>query len=282
MKKPIIGVTRPRAPAPVGNAYHEQLLFNYDGLGRQANPMIRAAYAAPQALAASEAPRSSGAEWQAGFECVTLLRQGRLECAGGDAPGVALAAGDVLWRGVGQGAWHEHRVPAAADSQTLELLTLWINLPAAYKGVAPYQQPIRAAELPPQMLPDEAGSLRVIAGRWQQTLGPAETVTPLQLWDLSLAPGRPVTLPLVSGWHALLLLLQGELRVSHWPQRVEAPALVVCGTLGSEVELMSKQGARLVLLSAEPLDEPIAGQGACVMNQSQQLAALPAAATPAR
>ena len=53
MKKPIIGVTRPRAPAPVGNAYHEQLLFNYDGLGRQANPMIRAAYAAPQALACS-------------------------------------------------------------------------------------------------------------------------------------------------------------------------------------------------------------------------------------
>ena len=93
MKKPIIGVTRPRAPAPVGNAYHEQLLFNYDGLGRQANPMIRAAYVAPQVLGAGWPPRSSGAEWQRGFECVTLLCQGRLESAAGDAPGVPLAAG---------------------------------------------------------------------------------------------------------------------------------------------------------------------------------------------
>jgi redox-sensitive bicupin YhaK (pirin superfamily) len=280
MKKPIIGTTRPLAPAPVGDAYQEQLLFNYDGLGRQANPMIRAAYVAPQVLGAGWPPRSSGAEWQRGFECVTLLCQGRLESAAGDAPGVPLAAGDVLWRGVGQGAWHEHRVAGAAEGDTLELLTLWINLPAAYKGVAPHQQLIGAAELPALALPDGAGSLRVIAGQWQQTLGPAETVTPLQLWDLSLAANRAVTLPLVSGWHALLLLLQGDLRVSHWPQRIEAPSLVVCGTVGNEVELESAQGARLVLLSAEPLDEPIAGLGACVMNQPQQLTAVAPAGAP--
>ena len=281
MKKPIIGVTRALAPTPVGDAYQEQLLFNYDGLGRQANPMIRAAYVPAQPLAAGDAPRSSGAQWQSGFECVTLLRQGQLEWATDSGAALQLGAGDVLWRGVGQGVRHEHRVggTSAADGGTLELLTLWINLPAMYKGAEPYQQLIRAAELPPQSLPGDAGSLRVVAGEWQQTLGPAETVTPLQLWDLALAPARPVTLPLVSGWHALLLLLEGDLRVSHWPHHIEAPSLVVCGTVGNEVELESEQGARLVLLSAEPLDEPIVGQDACVMNQSEQLAAARRAAT---
>ena len=149
-----------------------------------------------RSLTTDHRPAARGQAGQVGDErlghAVGDGRDGRARL--GDHAAADLAAGDVLWRGVGQGAWHEHRVPAAADSQALELLTLWINLPAAYKGVAPYQQLIRAAELPPQMLPDEAGSLRVIAGRWQQTLGPAETVTPLQLWDLSLAPGRPVTL----------------------------------------------------------------------------------------
>ena len=79
--------------------------------------------------------------------------------------------------------------------------------------------------------------------------------------------------------NALLLLLEGDLRVSLWPHPIAAPALVVCGTIGNEVELESEQGARLVLLSAEPLDEPIAGQDACVMNQPEQLAAVLGGAT---
>lgn len=273
MKKPIIGVTRPLAAVAVGDAYREQVLFNGDGLGRQTNPMIRAAYVAPENIAAGAQARGTGAQAQCGLECVTLVRQGQIESRDSSGHAAALNAGDVLWRGAGRGVLHENRLgqQLASRGGTLELLNLWINLPAIYKQVEPYRQLVRNVDLPALPLPDAAGTARVIAGEWLGQIGPAETVTPLQLWDLAVAPGGSVTLPLQHGWYALLLVLSGDISISYWPHRIDAPQLVVCDSFGAEVDLATQQGAQVVLISGSPLDEPIAVRQALVMNTPEQL-----------
>jgi redox-sensitive bicupin YhaK (pirin superfamily) len=267
MHKPIIGVTQPFSPVPVGEAYREQLLFNYDGLGRQANPVIRAAYVLENLEPGAQ--RATGAQAQSGFECVTLVLQGRIETRDSTGHAAVLNAGDVLWRGAGRGVLHENR--CGPDGGALELLALWINLPAIHKQVEPYRQLIRAPEMPWMPLPGEAGAVRVIAGEWLGRTGPAETVTPLQLWDLDIAPGQRVKLPLPRGWHASLLVLSGDAGSPYWQHGIGAPRLVACDRPGAEVEVTTERGARIVLASASPLDEAIVGKEAFVMNTQAQL-----------
>ena len=279
MKKPVIGVSHPRPARPVGNAYDERLFFSCDGLGRQTNPVIHAAFAPFQPIAAGADTRSSGALAMSGVECVTLLEQGRLEVTDSAGMRVAMCAGDVLWHGAGRGVWREEHVATTAADQagTLETLTLWLNLPAAHKGVDPYHQWLRRESMAPVALPDQAGTVRVIAGEWLGQVGPAETVMPLQLWDVTLAAGGRALLPLLRGWYAMLLVLHGDVRVSHWPHRIEAPQLVVCNSYGTEVEVDSERGGRLVLVSSAALDEPLVSLGGLVANQASELTRLQAA-----
>jgi redox-sensitive bicupin YhaK (pirin superfamily) len=273
MHKPVIGVTQPFSPIAVGDAYHERLLFNYDGLGRQANPVIRAAYVAPENFEAGARARGTGAQAQSGFECVTLVRQGQIESRDSTGHVETLDAGDILWRGAGRGVLHENRHGEAIVSGggTLELLTLWINLPAMYKQVEPYRQLIRGADVPVLPLPDEAGTARVIAGEWLGQTGPAETVTPLQLWDLDIVPGKSVKLPLPRGWYAFVLVLSGDASTPYWQRRIGAPQLMTCDRFGTEVDIATEGGARVVLVSGSPLDETIVGKEALVMNTREQL-----------
>lgn len=275
MSKKVIGVSGAPAAQAVGDAYREHVFYSYQGLGRQANPAIHASYAPAQAFgpAAASLP-STGVQAQRGFECVTLLLQGDLEARDSAGHAHGLAAGDVLWSGAGRGLLRElrHGAGLAREGGTLELATFWINLPAAYKLTEPHCQCLPAAELPELALPDDAGTLRVIAGEWGGQLGPAETVTPLQLWDLRLRAERSITLPLPRQWYGLLLVLQGRLRISYWPHTVESPQLVLLDGGGQDVSLEVGQDSRVVLLCSQPLDEPVAGFEALVMNTEEQLA----------
>ncbi|MDO4905700.1 MAG: pirin-like C-terminal cupin domain-containing protein [Lautropia sp.] len=282
MKKTIIGVTRPLAAQPVGNAWQEQLFFGYQGLGRQTNPAILASHVPAQPMATDAEPRSTGVQARAGFECVTLLLQGELLCRDSADTDQRLSTGDVLWQGAGRGALYED-LPAPLDTgrqsdddgqtrdDTLQLLRFWINLPADYKGTDPHSQFIPAAQIPTLELPGGAGNLRVIAGEWNDRLGPAETVTPLQLWEIQACAGHSITLPLPRRWYALLLVLEGQVRHHYWPTLINGPQLALLDAAGDELSIDVLQDTRLVLLSCEPLDEPIMGHDTLVMNTAEQL-----------
>ncbi|MDO5693742.1 MAG: pirin-like C-terminal cupin domain-containing protein [Pseudomonadota bacterium] len=274
MEKKVIGVTRAPTIQSVGQAYQEHVFFNYRGLGRQANPAILASYAPAQNVAPAGTQPSTGARAHSGFECVTLLLQGQLEARDSAGHAHTLAAGDVLWSGAGRGLLCEQRHGAdlAREGGTLELINFWINLPAACKATDPHCQHLDAASLPELPLPGDAGSMRVIAGEWQEQLGPAETVTPLQLWDLRLRAGRSVKLPLPLRWYGLLLVLQGRVRLSFWQQAIDARQLVLLDGGGDELAIEADHDTRAVLLCSQPLDEPIVGADALVLNTEEQLA----------
>lgn len=270
MRKIVVGASRALSAQTAGHAIEEQLFFSYSGMGRQTNPVIHAAYA-PAATTAGNADAAPQA--LCGFECVTLLLQGALRVRDSAGHDTRLAAGDVLWHSAGSGLLRQDS-PAPG---LLEQLTLWINLPAEYKGTQPHCQPIRAADIPRISLTGEdgacAGQLRLIAGQWQTQLGPAETVQPLQLWDMELQPGSKLELPLPHKWYAVLLVLQGSLHLSHWPQPLGPRQMAMLDAFGDSVGLQAQgpENAHVVMISGQPLNEALSGADALVLNTPEQL-----------
>lgn len=279
MRKTTIGVSRPLSADRLGHPWLEQLFFGYQGLGRQANPAIRASYAAPQSLPAGQTDGPAAQQALSGFEAVTLLLAGELDVRDSTGQQSRLQAGDVLWQGAGRGLLSSQAPGPALAQQDgmLSLLTLWINLPAVHKQIDPHHQYLPDAMIPVMPLPDGAGHLRLIAGEWEGQSGPAETVTPLQLWDISLQADQQVRLPVPRGWYCLLLVLSGQLRLDLWPSPVKGPQLAFLDATGDAVQLRTEEKTRLVLLSAEPLNEPLVGRDGLVANSIEQLEALEAA-----
>lgn len=282
MRKTTIGVSRPLSVHTIDAGWQEQPFFSYQGLGRQANPAIQASYAAPQTLPPSSAEMSETASdttVMSGFEAVTLLMSGDLQTADSTGQQSLLQPGDVLWQGAGRGLETTQKLGPKLSEHggTLSLLTLWINLPARYKRIDPHHQHLPKNDIPVMPLPEDAGSLRLIAGEWAGQLGPAETVTPLQLWDIHLTGERQISLPIPRGWYCLLLVLSGQIRLDFWPSPVTGPQLAFLGASGDQVFLNAETDTHLVLLSAQPLDEPIVGKNGLVQNTAEQLAEVEAA-----
>ena len=274
MQKPVIGVSMPLSPTPLGTLGPQRTFFNCQGLGRQANPAIQASYLPAQTVAAGDTTRSSGPLVQAGFEHVLLPLQGRLQVQDSHPDGaIDCAADEVLWQGHGHGQQTETRVAPdlARDGGTIEALSLWINLPARYKHTDPHRQWLPAADIPVLPLPGEAGTLRLIAGEYAGQTGPAETVTPLQLWDLRVRAGQRLSLPLMRGWYAQVFLLQGRLRLDLWPSPVTAPQLLALDRAGDELCFETEQDCRLVLLCCEPLAEDIVSHEGLILATPEQL-----------
>lgn len=266
MKKAVVGASRPLSQVASGAAGHESLFFSYDGMGRQTNPVIRAAWLAPRTVPDA----ALAVQPMCGMECVSLLWQGAMRVRDSAGLDTRLAAGDALWHGTGAGVLREECPQAGA----FEACQLWLNLPAQHKLAAPYSQHIASADIPRVALPDGAGHMRLLAGEWQGQLGPAQTVLPLQLWDITLAPGARVELPLPHGWYVEVLALQGQMGADYWRDPVRAPQMVLFDAFGEEVGLSvsaSSEPARLVLIASQPLNEPISGDGALVMNTPEQL-----------
>ena len=151
------------------------------------------------------------------------------------------------------------------------MLQLWVNLPAKDKMAAPGYQSITKRQIPVVMLPDNGGSLRVIAGRYEETTGPAHTYSPLNVWDIALHQGSHLTLSQPEGWSTALVVLEGSVTVNGTEQAGEAQ-LVVLSQQGEKLHLEASSDAKVLLMAGEPLNEPIVGYGPFVMNSKTEIA----------
>jgi redox-sensitive bicupin YhaK (pirin superfamily) len=147
---------------------------------------------------------------------------------------------------------------------------LWVNLPARDKLTAPAYQTLLDASIPRAELPGGAGQLRVIAGDYRGHRGPAHSFSPLDLWDLRLNAGKAFELRVEPGRNTALVVLRGSLRLNGG-QRAEEGQLVLFERQGDAIHVETESDALALLLSGEPLDEPIVGYGPFVMNSREQI-----------
>jgi len=270
--KEALGVYQPGSTHMVGDGFPVRNLFPSNDLDREVSPFLMLDYAGPQYFSATDHPRGVGEHPHRGFETVTIVYEGVL--AHRDSAGHAgvIGPGDVQWMTAASGVVHEefHEKEFAKKGGTLHAIQLWVNLPRASKMSAPRYQTILNADIPAINLDGGAGQLRVIAGSYLGHKGPARTFTPVELYDLQLKAGRQAQLSLPEGHNTSVFVLQGRATVNGSHEAGEAE-LIVCKRNGSRVTIDAKEESRILIMSGEPIEEPIARYGPFVMNTKTEL-----------
>jgi redox-sensitive bicupin YhaK (pirin superfamily) len=271
--KQVLSIHRRGAGHWVGDGFPVHTLFNYRDLGREVTPFLLLDHAGPAQFAPATAPR--GVDWHPhrGFETVTISFQGEVDHEDTAGNRGTIRPGDVQWMTAGSGVLHKEMHSRAFTKQggTFEMLQLWVNLPAKLKMVEPRYQALLAEDIANVRLPEDAGSVRVIAGEFAGSKGPAQTFTPVSLFEIRLRAGKSVSVDLQNGHTGALLVMKGEIAVNDGEQAHETE-LVILGREGNGLRLKAIADATIFVMSGEPIDEPIVGHGPFVMNSSQEIA----------
>ncbi|MHA3564161.1 pirin family protein [Yersinia enterocolitica] len=272
MKK-VQGIYRAPRQHWVGDGFPVRSLFSYQSHGKQLSPFLLLDYAGPMDFTPTQHRRGVGQHPHRGFETVTIVYDGEVEHRDSTGKGGIIGPGDVQWMTAGGGILHEefHSDAFAKRGGAFEMVQLWVNLPAKDKMTAPGYQAIRNETIPQVALPEGAGSLRVIAGDYAGKNGPANTFSPLNVWDIRLNQGKSAEFSLPDGWNTALIVLRGTVQVNGDTLARDAE-MVLLDSTGSNVTIEANNDAVLLLLSGEPIDEPIIGYGPFVMNTQEQIA----------
>ena len=258
----------------VGDGFAVQSMYAHLNFTQQISPFLMLDYAAPRHFSPSSQPRGVGGHPHRGFETVTIVYRGEVEHRDSTGGGGVIRAGDVQWMTAGSGLVHDefHSKAFTASGGDMEMVQLWVNLPAEHKMTPPRYQAITSNQIPEVELENEAGHVRIIAGAFAGQSGPASTFTPINVWDLRLARDGVSHLDAPDGHNTTLLLLSGKLRLSGHDEVVQGPRLVQLSERGAGLELTALEDSTALLLSGEPIDEAIASYGPFVMNTQAQIA----------
>jgi quercetin 2,3-dioxygenase len=272
MLKQIQGVYSAPRPHWVGDGFPVRSLFSYGDHGAQLSPFLLLDYAGPAQFPPAEQPRGVGVHPHRGFETVTIVYNGEVAHRDSTGAGGLIGPGDVQWMTAASGILHEefHSPAFTRTGGAMEMVQLWVNLPARSKMQAPGYQNILNAQIPSVDLADGAGRVRVIAGRFEDHQGPARTHTPMDVWDLRLNAGKTVRLPLIPGHTAALVVLAGTVLVNGEAVAREAQ-LVQFQRDGDSLEIEANSEAKLLFLGGEPIEEPVVGHGPFVMNTREEI-----------
>ena len=272
MKK-VLGTRSAPARHWVGDGFPVHGLFGYTGADvAERSPFLMLDYAAPTTFEPTTQRRGVGQHPHRGFETVTIVYAGEVEHRDSTGKGGVIGAGDVQWMTAGSGILHEefHSTGYAKTGGPFEMVQLWVNLPAKDKMAAPGYQAITADTIPEVALANDAGRVRVIAGTYEGARGPANTFTPMNVWDVRLTAGKTVDLPQPEGWTVQVVVLAGTVLVNGVAV-VRETQMVTLATDGTGVSIEANSDAKLLLLAGEPIDEPVVGYGPFVMNSQAEI-----------
>ena len=255
----------------VGDGFNVRPVFANLAFTRDISPFLMFDYAAPREFEITQEKRGVGPHPHRGFETVTIAFQGEVEH--GDSVGNrgVIGPGDVQWMTAASGIIHEEFLSREFLQRggTLEMVQLWVNLPAKYKMIAPKYQSILNQDIPVLQLPDNGGTVRVIAGDFAGTQGAASTFSPVNLWDIHINAGKTVELAVPEGHTTMLFVRQG--RIALGGAVLGLADLALMGSTGTQIKLQAQEDTSLLLMGGEPIAEPIVASGPFVMNTEQEI-----------
>lgn len=256
----------------VGNGFPVRTLFAYPDLGQVLSPFLMLDYAGPMDFPPTDERLGVGEHPHRGFETVTIVYDGEVEHRDSAGGGGSIGPGDVQWMTAASGIVHEefHGENFARTGGRFQMVQLWVNLPAKDKMTEPRYQGILDNQIPKVMLPNNQGSVRVIAGEYAGQKGPAKTFTPIHVWDLHLTSDQPIEFAVPEGYTAALVVLKGSVLV-HDSEAVSEAEVGLLDRTGDTLRIESAVDAKALLLMGEVIEEPIVGRGPFVMNTTQEI-----------
>jgi len=273
MKKSIERIiSRPARPGMVGDGFR---VFNYiPGAGipqKRISPFLMLDFNAAYDFGPSDHLRGVDVHPHKGFETVTIAYKGSVAHHDSAGNSGVINPGDVQWMTAGAGILHKeyHEEKFSKAGGPFEMVQLWVNLPKKDKSTPAHYQALTAGQMGKLALPDEGGTVNVIAGKFNGISGPAKTYSPVNVFDIKLNAGAEVSTQIQEGHNTALLVINGSVEVNG--ERASEHSFVLFKNEGDEITIKASADSVLLLLSGEPINEPIASYGPFVMNTQDEI-----------
>jgi len=266
-------IISPIAPHFVGDGFRvHNFIPSAAGLDMQRmNPFIMLDYNAPVYFPPSEIPRGVDVHPHRGFETVTIAYKGRVEHHDSSGGGGVIGEGDVQWMTAASGVLHKefHEQAWSKEGGYFQMVQLWVNLPAQFKMSAPKYQAISNNLMNKFTLENDLGIVEVIAGKYEDVLGSATTFSPLHVFNAKLKSGASVPFQFPSHFNTALLVIEGTITIQE--QSVPVNHFVLMANDAEAFSITASEDCIVLVLSGEPIQEPIAAHGPFVMNTREEL-----------
>ncbi len=269
--KSVIEILRSSGGHWVGDGFPVRSLFSYNGDTRAISPFLLLDYAGPHMFDPSAQPRGVGRHPHRGFETVTIVYDGEVSHKDSTGGGGTIGPGDVQWMTAAGGIIHEefHSPGFTRSGGPFRMVQLWVNLPAKDKMSAPHYQAIVSGDIPTVDFADGKARARVIAGELGGVRGPATTFTPINMWDVRVEADGDLTLPLPAGHNALVTVLSGHATIGG--QDVGEAEVARLSEDGEGIAIRADGETMLLVLTGEPIEEPVFGYGPFVMTNETEI-----------
>jgi redox-sensitive bicupin YhaK (pirin superfamily) len=267
-------VVPPKEAHFVGDGFrvHNFIPSGYRMDMKRMDPFILMDYNSKFYFPPSESPKGVGVHPHRGFETVTVAYKGRVAHHDSSGGGGVIAEGDVQWMTAASGVLHKeyHEETFSKEGGDFQMVQLWVNLPAKDKMSKPKYQAIKHDTLAVYELPDNAGKVEVIAGEYKGLKGPAETFSPISMMNAKLNSGGKAQFNFPKINTTTVLVLEGSIKVND-VENVPTDHLVLFENDGEDFSIQANEDAVVLVLSGEPINEPIAAHGPFVMNTQQEI-----------
>jgi redox-sensitive bicupin YhaK (pirin superfamily) len=268
--KTLDGILRNDSPHWVGDGFPVRSLFSYHGDTSAISPFLLFDYAGPWTFEPVQGrPRGVGEHPHKGFETVTIVYDGEVSHRDSTGGGGTIGPGDVQWMTAGSGVLHEefHSAGYSKTGGPFRMVQLWVNLPAKDKLTPARYQAITHDTITEVAF--DGGRARIIAGEFDGTSGPASTFTPINLWDVRLDADADIVLPLPAGHTTMVAVLSGHVTIDG--KGVGEAEIAHLSRDGEGVAVKAAGDAMLLVMTGEPIDEPVFGYGPFVMNTEDEI-----------
>ena len=267
-------VLSPPEPHFVGDGFrvHNFIPGGYRTDMERMNPFILLDYGSKFNFPPSDHPLGVGVHPHRGFETVTIAYKGRVAHHDSTGESGVIGEGDVQWMTAASGILHKeyHEKEFSREGGELQMVQLWVNLPAKYKMSAPKYQSLTNEQISKVKLEGDAGFVEVIAGEYKNVKGSAFTFSPIHLFNVKLNKGGKTGFSFPAAYNTALLVLEGKITVNQ-TEEVPTDHFALFQNEGESFEIKTEDGAIVLVMSGEDLHEPIAAHGPFVMNSRQEI-----------
>ena len=264
----------PPAPHMVGDGFRVHNFFpsGYNIDMARMSPFFLLDYNSKVDFPSTDTPRGVGVHPHRGFETVTIAYHGKVAHHDSAGNSGVIGEGDVQWMTAASCVLHKeyHEKEYAKKGGFFQMVQLWVNLPAKDKMSTPKYQGITNNQMGKYKLPDNGGVVDIIAGEMHGVKGPAFTFTPIQMYNARMKKGAKLTLNLPENFNTGILVIEGKAKVNNTE---DAPVdhFVLFNNDGETITLEALEDSILLVLSGEPIHEPIAPYGPFLMNTKEEL-----------
>jgi quercetin 2,3-dioxygenase len=236
------------------------------------SPFFLLDYGSKWLVPPSETSRGVGVHPHRGFETVTIAYLGKV--AHNDSAGNSgvIGEGDVQWMTAGAGVLHKeyHEKEFSRKGGIFQVVQLWVNLPARYKMTPAKYQTIENKDMTKVLLDDGKSSVEIIAGEYKGKKGPASVFSPVDLFNAKLVKGAKVIFSFDKNYNTGMLVIDGEIKINDLKTASEN-YFVLFGHEGEKIIIEAVENSTVLVLSGDPINEPIASYGPFVMNKESEI-----------